>query len=337
MRNETFISTVINQKIKNIKSCYKDNKNVIHQGIKGTLNEILLKELIVTLLPKKYKAIKGIVQDHQGKQSSESDIVLINTEILPPFLFGNEVGFIPAESVEYWFEVKSKLSNTEIKDTVKKAEKINKLFGYKGRNILFGFDTDLEKTTELERYSKEDEKFYKSPSIGIITVLNNCYFFFNRKKMFLKDGISKNEFAKILYSQNKNVEMRINGMNLKFEAKDYNFKISKKLNINNIDYESISFDIYRWYGAQYDGYNNDEVLGLLTGMINTLSSGCFGNYVLKGKDNLKVYSEVIVDMWGNESCKSIDFSGGIKKNNSYSFAYSYNKEKHKLQLIPNKK
>lgn len=335
MKGETFISATINQKIKNIKSCYQDNKNVSHQGVKGNLNEILLKELISSLLSKKYKAIKGIVQDCQGNQSSESDIILTNTEILPSFLFGNEVGFVPAESVEYWFEVKSKLNNTEIKDIVKKAEKINKLFGYKGRNVLFGFDTDLNKISELERYSKEDKKFYKYPSIQAITVLNNCYFFFSIEKKFLKDSITKDEFAKILHKQNKNVEMSMeNGMNLKVEGKEVNFKIDGKLILNSVDYELISFDIYRWYGCQYNGENNDEMLGFLAGMVNTLSDGCFGSYLLKGQNKLKVYSTVIVDMWGNESCKDIDFSGGINMEQHYSFSYQFNDEKHKLILKP---
>jgi hypothetical protein len=331
MRNETFISTILNQKIKNIKSCYEDNKCVIHQGVKGSLNELLLKELVTSLLPKKYKAIKGIVQDYQGNQSSESDIVLTNTEILPSFLFGNEIGFVPAESVEYWFEIKSKLNNTEIKDIVKKSEKINKLFGYKGRNVLFGFDTDLRNKTELERYSKEDKKFYKSPSIQIITVLNNCYFFFHKEKRFLKNSVSKDEFTKMIHKQNTDIKMNMeDGIKLKIENKDCNFKIDGKLIINDIDYELISYDIYRWYGAEYNDQNNDEMLGLLTGIVNTLSNNYFGNYILKGKNNLKAYSEVFIDMWGNESYKNINFSSGINMKKEFDFFLSLNKGKNKL-------
>jgi len=40
-----FIYEIINQKIDFLKHSYKTNKIVNHQGIKGSLNEILLEEL----------------------------------------------------------------------------------------------------------------------------------------------------------------------------------------------------------------------------------------------------------------------------------------------------
>lgn len=45
-----------------------------HQGAKGSLNEILLLEIIRDVIPKKYKLARGIIQDYEGKQSNESDI-----------------------------------------------------------------------------------------------------------------------------------------------------------------------------------------------------------------------------------------------------------------------
>lgn len=54
-----FIYEIINQKIDFLKHSYKTNKIVNHQGTKGSLNELLLEELIKGVIPEKYKITKG--------------------------------------------------------------------------------------------------------------------------------------------------------------------------------------------------------------------------------------------------------------------------------------
>jgi len=69
-----FIKEIINTKINFLKHSYNSNKMINHQGVKGSLNEILLLEIIRDVIPKKYKLARGIIQDYEGKQSNESDI-----------------------------------------------------------------------------------------------------------------------------------------------------------------------------------------------------------------------------------------------------------------------
>jgi len=56
-----FIREIINTKINFLKHAYKSNKMINHQGVKGSLNEILLLEIIRDVIPKKYKLARGII------------------------------------------------------------------------------------------------------------------------------------------------------------------------------------------------------------------------------------------------------------------------------------
>ncbi|ENY3838962.1 DUF6602 domain-containing protein, partial [Vibrio vulnificus] len=89
-----FIKEVVNSKVNYLKSSFEANNLVHHQGVKGSLNEILLKEIIKDVVPSKYKFANGVIQDRSGKQSNESDLIIYDDEILPSILFGGELGFV---------------------------------------------------------------------------------------------------------------------------------------------------------------------------------------------------------------------------------------------------
>ena len=48
----------------------------------------------------------------------------------------------------------------------------------KVHRIYFAYDSDLSDKTEFDRYKQYDEKYYWSPSIPIISVLNKGYWFY---------------------------------------------------------------------------------------------------------------------------------------------------------------
>lgn len=331
-----YINEIINTKIDFLKSSFNINKTVNHQGIKGSLNEILFLELIKDLIPLKYKLTKGIVQDCKGNQSNESDIILYDNEILPAILFGAELGFIPCEAIEYTFEIKSTLTSSEIDTTIIKFNNLRKCVGYKGRNVLFSFSTDIKNKSELKRYFEKDEiSFLFKPSISIICVQDRGYYFFDKRKIYLKELMNKNEFAEISYNQNKNkIDFKINDLKLHTNS-EVKFDIDKKLIINNIDYEDIYFTIYTWLGTE-DSKNNCNLLGLLSGISNTLCKEKFGKYLLSTCDesNWNRYSEYIVDMWNNESYKKIEFNG-FKDSilNSFKFSLSLTEDTETNKLI----
>lgn len=294
-----FIYEIINQKIDFLKHSYKTNKIVNHQGTKGSLNELLLEELIKGVIPEKYKITKGIIQDSKGIQSNETDLIIYNPEILPSILFGNSLSFVPVEAVDYVFEIKSTLSASEIKTTIEKFNNCKKLEGFKGINSLFGFDTDLKNKSELERLSDYDKDFFYNPSMGVFTISNKGYYFFKIDKKFVNHDISKEQAIKQFSKGNFGNKISLNIDNFD----------DRKLMINGINYEEIFYKIYSWHGIEFDD-NNCELLGFLSGISNTLSIEKFGKYLLENCDKVfKTYSYCIKDMWGNESYKKVDFNG----------------------------
>lgn len=98
--------------------------HIQHQGVKGNLNKLMLQNLFKEVIPSKYSLTRGIIQDYDGNQSNETDIIIYDSEILPPLLFGDELGFVPAESVTYACEVKTSLNKTELETTISKFQNL---------------------------------------------------------------------------------------------------------------------------------------------------------------------------------------------------------------------
>ena len=332
-----YINEIINTKIDFLKSSYISNKNVNHQGIKGSLNEILFLELVKDLIPNRFKLSKGIVQDSSGFQSSESDIILYNNEILPALLFGLELGFVPCEAVEYIFEIKSTLNSKELDTTIEKFKNLKKCIGYRRRNVLFSFSSDIKSKSELERYYEKDNAFLYNPFIKGFCVLNKGYYFFSFQKIYLKDSINKNDFVKLCIKQNKYQDMIVgdNSFKIEYEVENIDVNIEKNLIINGINYEDIYFTYYCWAGIE-DKKGNCNLLGLFSGISNTLCKEKFGTYLLSSciENSSNIYTEYIVDMWNNERYKKIDFNG-FKKTilNSNTFTLSLNNDGKLNKLI----
>lgn len=321
-----FIYEVINQKINSLKSFYLTHKHIVHSGVKGTLNEILLHELIKDIIPIKYQITKGIIQDYTGKQSNESDIVIYNPEILPSCLFGNNLGITPAEAVNYVFEVKSALNAKELQSTIEKFKNLKKLQGFKGSSALFAFDSDLQRNSnEFKRYANYDKNFFRNPATTVLVIANKGYYYFTYNKYFAKNSLSKQEVIKQFFENNFDNKITLDS-NITLE--------DKKLIINGIDYDDIYYTNYSWHGITVDDGENCELLGLLSGISNTLSVEKFGKYLLDLCDKrMTTYSFYVEDMWGHESYKKIDFNGFDIDTLKLGFNLTVNQEGSQNRLI----
>lgn len=147
----SIISKKFSEKITTIKNEFEINKDVEHQGTKGSLNENELATLIKDVIPQKYKMSKGIIENADGIQSNETDIIIYDDEILPIYM-KNDLAFVPVEAVKYNFEVKSILNSTELQTNISKFEKF-KSIGGSSPTALFSFSSDIQ-GSELSRLKK---------------------------------------------------------------------------------------------------------------------------------------------------------------------------------------
>lgn len=165
-------------------------KSVTHSGLKGSLREVFVRDLLEPLLPPQYIIGTGQIISAYGQTSGQTDIVVCDRRVLPPLLFDRFQGIFPIETVLATIEVKSRIDATELEMAHKAAAKIA-CFAHAppvGKvthdekheiehvlNFVFAFDTDLALNgkTELERYAelyKDDE-----PPIRAICVVDRGF------------------------------------------------------------------------------------------------------------------------------------------------------------------
>lgn len=163
--------------------------DVQHSGLKGNIREFGIGKLLLKYLPHDYAIGSGQVQDSNGKQSNESDLIIYNKHILPPIMFGEQTGFFPIESCNYVIEVKTTSNATEIKSTIVKFNNLKSLYSLSGNipvRAYLAYSTDLSNDNEFERYIKYDPEFLTNPAINVICVVGHGYWYFQHS--FFPDG-----------------------------------------------------------------------------------------------------------------------------------------------------
>jgi len=172
--------------------------NLTHNGVKGTVLEILISKLFKPLLPSDIGVGTGqIIEQYNGKLSTQMDIVLYDKSIVPPILFDENTGIFPIEAVLYTIEVKTKLNATELSiahDSAKLLSEFQYLPGLKNidgsdkhhsiekvRSVIFALDSDLSgnNLTEAERYEKVYKDKNESPHIRAICIAGREYCYDN--------------------------------------------------------------------------------------------------------------------------------------------------------------
>ncbi|MFQ1752646.1 DUF6602 domain-containing protein [Aeromonas veronii] len=344
------ISEKFSAKISALKAEFESNKEVVHQGIKGGLNESELSDIIREVIPSRYKLTKGIIENPRGDQSNETDILIYDDEILPAYM-KNELAFVPVEAVKYNFEVKSGLNANELKTTIAKFERF-KSIGGTSPTVLFSFSSDID-GSELKRLKKYDKNFFTNPAITVLCTSAKSYYFKSVSKHFLKDYISNSDFLKSFQEASKfdfygaieamrelmsndvalsqmsrsQFALCIQGM---IQMNNHSAGIDgKDLTINELKYSEITFNIHKWVGVEMD--SNEVELSLLSGISNTLSKGSFGQYLLhSGTHEPKVFAVCYEDMWGNLSCQDFDENGLSYDSDRVKISFKTSKESSKV-------
>ena len=189
MSNKYF-QKVIKTKIEKMLKDSKEASMLDHPGLKGQYREYSLINLLKDFLPINYGIGKGCMQDFDGNQSPESDLLIWRKDLLPPLLYSDDNGIYPIDSCYYFFEIKSVATSTTIKDGIRKADKIRSmryLANYDGPikghpiKVFFAYESDSDEIDELSRFEKNEDDFNLNPKFDIICIANKGYWVFNRK------------------------------------------------------------------------------------------------------------------------------------------------------------
>ncbi|MBN2539030.1 MAG: hypothetical protein JXB09_03160 [Deltaproteobacteria bacterium] len=128
-----YFSAIIEGLVKKISASSPLN----HKLTKGELRELFVSNVLSTLLTSQYGIGTGIIINQNKDQSNQTDIIIYDNRILPPFIKEQHIGIYPAESVVGVIEVKSHLRREEILSSEKSAEKLQKVI-YNPASSLYG-------------------------------------------------------------------------------------------------------------------------------------------------------------------------------------------------------
>ena len=101
-----------------------DLSKLDHRVTKGELRELFVSNTLKAFLTKQFDIGSGIIINQKGKQSNQTDIIIYDNRILPPFIKEQQIGVYPAESVIATIEIKSKLTKSELLKSEESAKKL---------------------------------------------------------------------------------------------------------------------------------------------------------------------------------------------------------------------
>ncbi len=111
-------------------------KKMKHNLSKGQFRELFITDLLKKFLPHQFDIGSGIIVNQKGKQSHQTDLVIYDKSILPPFISESISGVFPIESVIATIEVKSICSKKDFIEVNEKANYLNDVIA-NGRNSLY--------------------------------------------------------------------------------------------------------------------------------------------------------------------------------------------------------
>ncbi|WP_337842052.1 DUF6602 domain-containing protein [Rheinheimera sp.] len=128
-QNTNAIDILLDEKIGEFKASFIDSSrslfvnsegNLVHPGEFGAYREGVVKKYLTNILPERMGMESGFIVTSGGKISTQCDIIIYDKSVTP--LIRNESGqrFFPIESVVCVGEIKSKLSQYDLKKSLRK-------------------------------------------------------------------------------------------------------------------------------------------------------------------------------------------------------------------------
>lgn len=98
-----------------------------HQPTKGQLRELFVAEALTPFLTSQFGVKTGVVVNQEGYESNQTDILIYDNRILPPFIEERKLGVYPVESVIATIEVKSWLRKPELLEAEEAARTLHEV------------------------------------------------------------------------------------------------------------------------------------------------------------------------------------------------------------------
>jgi hypothetical protein len=144
--SRTLIQKYATSAIKDFVERAQDLKILKHGLTKGELKELFVSRVLKSFLSSQFGIGSGIIINRANKQSKQTDIVIYDNRILPPFIQEQQLGVYPAESVIATVEIATTLNAEKLRAAEKKAKDLSEsvfdsvFYGFKPLCAVFGFE-----------------------------------------------------------------------------------------------------------------------------------------------------------------------------------------------------
>jgi hypothetical protein len=146
-RQNISVGSMLEEAEQNLLSAFRKSSRTSHRGLKGDARAKSIADFLQKRLPSGYGVLcKGEIVDFRDQRSGEIDIVIFDK--IRNGLFSEEPIWIPAESLLAYIEVKSVLTEEELRKSYEAAVKVSSLRPFKRVFTLAARNTDTVDTKE---------------------------------------------------------------------------------------------------------------------------------------------------------------------------------------------
>jgi hypothetical protein len=143
--SQTLIQEAVTHLVGDFINRAKALKSLQHELTKGTLKELFVAGVLQRFLPVQLGIGSGIIINDKNQQSRQTDIVIYDKRVMPPFIMVPGIGVYPVESVVATIEIKTKLGRTQLMQAERAAQILKDVFacrysGYDPLCAVFGFE-----------------------------------------------------------------------------------------------------------------------------------------------------------------------------------------------------
>lgn len=270
------------------------SKTFGHNGIRGTIRELFVKQLLEPLLPPQIGIGTGEVINHKGGRSKQLDVVLYNKDRVPPVLVsGGDIGIFPWECVISIIEVKSTLNVASLEEAHLNAASVKRVYAdLNEKDVLvgglrpltdmfsfgpipyyiFAFDTDLEEScstytveigSQRAHLGKEGARLFSSFKSLL------------KKRSQLEKLLSDSKASDEEHKQSKKMLANLGGPEVLLQVGNINgvCVASREWTHGHTSFESRVFDLYgkdpirimnNWNYCWETYFNEDSMKGVLS-------------------------------------------------------------------------
>lgn len=131
----TTVQKYSSQMIQTLMGNISSTCDLSHPGLKGNLRELFVANVIKHYMTSQFDLGKGAIINQMGDRSSEIDIIIYDTRIMPPFIKEAYLGLYAAESILATIEVRSWLKLDDILEAERNAEALLRTIYYPASTI----------------------------------------------------------------------------------------------------------------------------------------------------------------------------------------------------------